>query len=244
MTPRHRSHQSIGFTIVELMIAMAFISIMLLAIAAVVMQVAAIYNKGVMMKSVNQAGRQIVTDMKRSVGESPVLEDINGSFQRHDADNGSRPTPDYDAGRFCTGIYSYIWNIGKHIDESRPEAVVNKYGPGAGSDKQIRLVKVRDTGGVYCKGDGTSPIQTDGSTELLSEGNLAVQDFTVTPLTTNQATGMAMYLISVTISNADTDTLSTVDNRCKPPSEDSVAQNFCAVNVFDFTVRAGNKGGQ
>lgn len=240
---QHHKQASRGFTIVELMIAMMFISLLLLAIAAVVMQVAAIYNKGVTMKSVNQAGRQIVTDMKRSVGESQVF-DTTDAFKPHDHYSGSQTMPDYDSGRFCTGLYSYIWNVGKYVDprgQDDAPVVVNKY---ADSDRQIRFVKVKDNGGSYCDGDGTEPIQQSGATELLSEGDLAVQDFTLKPLTTNMATGMAMYAISITISNADTDTISTVDNRCKPPSEDDVAQNYCAVNVFDFTVRAGNKGGQ
>ena len=35
----------------------------------------------------------------------------------------------------------------------------------------------------------------------------------------------------------------TIDTRCKPPSDEDALQDFCAVNKFDFTVQAGNKGG-
>lgn len=242
------NRQSSGFTIVELMIAMAFIALLLLAIAATVMQVGGIYNKGVTMQSVNQSGRAIVTDMKRTIGESQPFD----TTTKYRPQGDPRSAEGYTGGRLCTGVYTYVWNIGKNIKRTNPAdpfspldpaSQANKY-DGTDSQKMVRLVKVRDNGGQYCLGDAQGPITTAGAVELLSEGNLAVQNFSIERVTTNMASGTALYSVRVTISNADTEAISTVDNQCKPPSEDITLQNYCAVNEFEFTARAGNKGGQ
>jgi len=248
MIQKYNPRTQAGFTIVELMIAMAFISLLLLAIAGAVIQIAAIHNKGLTMKSVNQSGRIIVADMKRTIGESqpfgiPLTTDA--TYGRTDtfilqSASGVVATGDNNpyGGRLCTGTYSYIWNVGTHIDTPR-----NKYA-GDESDKQIRLVKVRDTSKGYCKDDAAGAVDATQATELLSESNLAVQSFHIERLTNNGASGMALYTIGITISNADTEAIDTVDNTCQPPSEVAVLQNYCSVNEFIFTARAGNKGDQ
>lgn len=237
---RNRSLQPTGFTLVELMIAMAFVSLLLLAIAAAIMQVGAIYSKGTTMKSVNQAGRVVVTDMKRVIGGSQPF-DVAIAYRPHDYYQGAQDAPDYDGGRLCTGTYSYIWNIGKYINTDEPRAQVNRYA-GADSERPLRLVRVHDNGGSYCEGAATGAIQPGGAVELLSDGNLAVQGFTIERVTDNIATGMALYSMKILISDANQDAIDTIDNTCKPPSEDTVAQNYCAVNEFTFTARAGNRG--
>ena len=50
-----------GFTLIELMLAIAFISMLLLAIAAVGIQVGRIYTRGIVLRDVNQAGREYLT---------------------------------------------------------------------------------------------------------------------------------------------------------------------------------------
>jgi hypothetical protein len=240
MIQKYNDRQTAGFTIVELMIAMAFISVLLLAIAMVVMQIGAIYNKGTTMKSVNQSGRAIVDDMKRTIGASKL--NISTDYKAHDHNEGSRPTVDIDSGRLCTGTYSYIWNIGTHVDPAHPELQFNKYS-GDSSDKLLRLVRVLDSGRQYCKGDAKAAIDPTNAVELLSDGDLAVQGFHIEQLTNNSASGMVLYNIGITISNADREAINTVDNSCQTPDVDATFQNYCAVNEFIFTARAGNKGG-
>lgn len=210
-----------GFTLVELMLAMAFIAILLLAVVGVVIQVGGIYNKGTTMKSVNQASRAVVADMRRTIAESAPF-----------ALDTSLKTA---AGRFCTGTYTYVWNKGA--------TQVNRY-DGSDSDKPLRLVRVRDSGKQYCAGTATTPIQLSDATELLSYGNLAVQQFDMTQLTTNISSGMALYSITLLLSDADNGAISTIDSKCKPPSEDATYQNYCAVNEIEFTAQAGNMGGR
>ena len=54
-----------GFTLIELMLAIAFISMLLLAIAAVGIQVGRIYTRGIVLRDVNQAGREISDTLRR-----------------------------------------------------------------------------------------------------------------------------------------------------------------------------------
>lgn len=234
---RHYKHKrNRGFTLVELMIAMAFVSMLLLAIAFVVLRISGIYNKGVTIKAVNQAGRTIVEDMKRTIAES---------------DPATIDTTLQQSGRLCTGTYSYVWNLG-----DSGTAGVNKYrndGP-AVSNKRIRLVKVRDNGGQYCNTQGGLPdIVAADATELLTSSdissnnfidtNLTIQQFDISPLTTNLSSGSALYKVTMLLSNADQDVIDSMGN-CKPPKDSPGNSDYCAVNEFNFTVRPGSKGGQ
>lgn len=239
-----RSRQA-GFTIVELMIAMAFIAVLLLAIAGAVMQVGAIYNKGVTMKSVNQAGRVVLDDMKKAISESSPL---NIQYVPQSDQNT------VIGGRLCTGHYSYIWNIGVHIDESNPDSQVNRYDGANNNAKPLRLIKMLDTESRFCNTNANPPIVVDNAVELLSAGsvqtedsqtvtgNLAVQSFHIERLTNNLSSGTALYSITIVISDADKEAV--LDDSCRPPSDNESNQQYCAVNEFTFTAQAGNGGTQ
>lgn len=220
-----------GFTLIELMLAMAFVSILLLAIAGIVIQIGSIYNKGNTMRSVNQAGRNIVDDMRRTISSSKPFA-LDTSFSQL-------------AGRLCTGTYSYIWNLGVDLDLNNPSAQRNKYAD-TDSTKQLRFVRVRDSNGRYCA-NVDEGVRFSDATELLSEGNLVVQNFEIDRVTNNVITGAAVYSIRIVISDADQSSIyvNTVDDTsCKPPTDsDGNNSDFCAVNVFDFTALAGNGGG-
>lgn len=233
----HGDNRRGGFTLIELMLAMTFVAILLLVIAMTVIQISNIYNKGLTMKAVDQAGRTISADIQETLSESPPFS-LDAAFHlQHASDNGSSS---YDGGRLCTGSYSYIWNDG--------ESLVNTYSSGT---DVIRFVRVRDSGGQYCTDLGKQVKESD-ATELLSasDGDLAVQSFAITQLASDPTIGQALYRIVMEIGTnskdalQQTQTVDTIDTRCKPPSDSESLQNFCAVNQFDFTVRAGNKGGQ
>lgn len=240
--------QRAGFTIVELMIAMAFISVLLLAIAGAVMQVGAIYNRGITMKSVNQAGRVVIDDMKKTISES---QPTSLMYVPQSTDDTT-----IVGGRLCTGVYSYVWNIGVQVDSSNNDTQFNRYEDGANGDKSLRLVKMLDTDRYYCSGEADQRISPSNATELLSggsvdtgdsqttTGNLAVQGFTIERLTDNLSTGVALYAVTIVISDADSEAVNTIDNSCKPPTDNESNQQYCAVNEFAFTARAGNGGGQ
>lgn len=236
----HVDSDNNGFTIIELVLAMTFVSLLLLAIAATVIQIGTIYNKGMTMKAVDASGQEVSADIQRTIGQSQPF-DIEPNFrsQRY-PETGIN---DSDGGRLCTGTYTYVWNYGRSLQ--RP---INAYVSG---DAQIRFVRVRDAGGQYCADPGKR-IEMADATELLAGGDrdLAVQSFAIAKVAGNQVLGQAIYTVALEIGTNDQDalerrsTLTTVDTSCKPPSSKESQQEFCAVNKFEFTAQAGNKGGQ
>lgn len=235
----NRSRQQ-GFTIVELLIAMTFVTMLLLAIALTVIQIANIYNKGLTMRAVDQSGRSLSQDIRQTLAASQPF-NVDTAFRLQQYPESDQNSP--DGGRLCTGSYSYVWNFGKSINKP-----INKYSAG---EDEIRFAKVRDNGGQYCA-NPTKPIIAADATELLSAGDrdLAIQSFSITKLVDDPAIGQALYRIVMELGTNNQDTLQrsqildTLDTSCKPPSEDSALQEYCAVNQFDFTAQAGNKGVQ
>ena len=54
-----KANRSAGFTIVELMLAMAFLAVLLVVITMTVIQISNVYNKGLTLRAVDQAGRTL-----------------------------------------------------------------------------------------------------------------------------------------------------------------------------------------
>lgn len=231
-----------GFTLIELLLAMSFVSLLLMAITVTVIQVTNIYTKGVTMKTVDQVGQSVSQDIRRSIEASRPLDlgvtAAGGVNYRPSVAVGGDVTKP-DGGRLCTGAYSYIWNNGKSL-----ASPVNKYTSG---DTAIRLVKVPDNGALYCS-DPSRPVDQSLATEMLSTGDreLAVQSFTITMAASNPTLQQALYQVRLEIGTNDRDALeqlTTLDTTCKPPAEAEGLRDYCAVNRFEFTARAGNTGG-
>ena len=221
-----------GFTLIELMLAMTFISVLLIAIAMTTIQISNIYNKGITLREVNQAGRTISDDLQRSIGNSI-------SFDPASTDN-----PVYinlnGGGRLCTGKYSYLWNYGKAISTGAVTNQVNQYDDtGAG---YIRFAKAVDSDSSLCKNGGSEKPKQADVTELLASGDrdLAVHSFTISRTANEPSTGQAMYAISFVLGTNDQSVLTTNDTSCRPPSEAQGGEDYCSVNQFDIVARAGN----
>lgn len=234
----------IGFTIIELMLAMAFVSVLLIAITMTIIQLSNIYNKGTTLRAVDQAGRAISQDLQFTLSSSQPLDiGVNGAdglnYKQQVQVGGEMSNP--DGGRLCTGSYSYVWNTGHGI--SNP---VNVYETGT---EQIRMVKVRDTGALYCS-DVARPVKSEDATELLSAGDreLAVQSFRIAPVAIDAVAGQVLYSVELELGTNDQEsltrsaTITTIDTSCRPPSDAASARDFCAVSKFEFTVRTGNRG--
>lgn len=127
-----------GFTMVELSLALIFISIILITIAWLTMHITSIYEKGLAMKAVNSTAKELIDDFSRSIAGSPART-VQSQCLKYNPD--TKPTA-YKAcmsdnarkfvyqqrygkvtiksnskqvvvpvnGVFCTGRYSYIWN--------------------------------------------------------------------------------------------------------------------------------------
>jgi len=220
-----------GFTLIELMLAMTFISILLLAIALTTIQISNIYNKGITLREVNQAGRSVTEDLRRSIALSMPFDTSSNYVSR---DGG---------GRLCIGGYSYAWNYGKAIvGGAGAPALLNVYDDAARTP--VRFAKVVDPGASLCTDAMLAqPVARADATELLSSGDrdLALHKFTIKQTDSNPSASQALYAISMTIGTNDRQQLA--DAACKPPSEGVGNEAYCSVNQFDIIARAGNNLG-
>lgn len=234
----HVVNKKHGFTLIELLLAMSFISVLLIAIAMTVIQISNVYNRGITLKDVNQAGRSISAEITRSVGENPAFSIDPGP--------GDHFIKQDWGGRLCVGQYSYIWNFGSALSKN-VGTELNIYDPNIPTTKTVpRFVKVLDPRSSYCQ-TPSKDINPNDAVELLNVGehNLAMHNFTIStePTAVDPKTGQRLYLIDFTLGTNNQEALSFdsgLDTSCKPPGESGSDLNYCAVNNFALTVRAGN----
>lgn len=234
------NHDNKGFTLIELMLAMTFISVLLVAIAMTTIQISNIYNRGITLREVNQAGRALSVDLQRSIASSTPF-DVTPKVDNSPATAASKYVVRGGGGRLCLGSYTYAWNYGSALvgGQGAP-AVYNKFTDG----QSVRFVKVADPSGVLCANPETN-IQRGDATDLISSGDrdLALHRFTVAKTAEDANIGQALYAISMTIGTNDRAQLTTNDASCRPPAEEVGAEDYCSVNQFDIVARAGNRSG-
>lgn len=228
-----------GFTLIELMLAMTFIAILLVAIAMTTIQISNIYNKGITLREVNQAGRSVSSELQQSIAAS-VPFDVTPK-----TDNSGSETSRYvvrdGGGRLCLGTYTYAWNYGKALSGGAgAPAIYNKYD----NNTPVRFAKIEDAGGALCA-DVTLPVPKNKASELLSTGDreLVLHSFSVTKTADDPTTGQALYAITMVIGTNDRAQLTTDNASCKPPAAGVGNENYCSVNQWDIIARAGNKAG-
>jgi prepilin-type N-terminal cleavage/methylation domain-containing protein len=225
-----------GFTLIELMLAMAFVSALMIAVAMTVIQIANTYNRGLTLKEVNQAGNDLANELQRSIASASKF-DISGGQSRYVVNKfGGEEV----GGRLCTGQYTYIWNIGKAISDNTNR---NKYDSGT---DEIRFIKVVDSNADYCGPDMTA-VARDKAIEILGQGEheLAIHNFSITTSATadDSVTGQRLYSINFTLgtniqSAMDRDADGAIFCRLRPDLGADPA--YCYVNRFEIVARAGN----
>lgn len=238
-----------GFTLIELMLSMAFIGTLLVAVAMTSMQIMHTYTKGLTVREANQAGRAISDDIQRTVATSTPFKvspvKTGALSEAVDTDYlESRYVQKEGGGRLCTGSYTYAWNYGKTKELSGDTGAPSAYNTYADSKELVRFVKVNDAGGTLCS-NLSAQITRGQARELLSAGdrNLAVQQFDVAAGAESIASGQALYSIALTLGSNDQAQLNVASAVCLPPREGSGNEDFCAINQFDVVVRAGNRSG-
>lgn len=242
----NRVAKSSGFTLIELMLAMAFISVLLLAIAMTIIQIGTIYNKGMTLKEVNQSARSISDELRRGIAASEAFT-LNTKYVTNPA-----------GGRLCLGQNSYIWNYGKAITQN--SADLTKYATTTlnSSLGSIRFLKVPDSAGIYCaKNPSTGKflygnIRTQDAsaasnitTELLKAGDrtLSIHQFSISSgaNATDTVTGQQLYSISFTIGTGVVSALTSDQSACLPPGDPNSDFAYCTIQQFSLVVRAGDR---
>jgi prepilin-type N-terminal cleavage/methylation domain-containing protein len=229
-----------GFTLIELMLAMTFIAVLLVAIAATTIQISNIYTKGITLREVNQAGRAVSDELQRNIASSTPF-DVTPKLDDSPATATSKYVVRDGGGRLCLGNYTYAWNFGSAITGGAgAPAIFNKYTDGSA----VRFAKVSDASGALCA-TATQNINKNDAVEMLSSGDrdLVMHAFTVAKTSDDSNTGQAIYAISMLIGTNDKAQLLTNNTSCKPPAEGAGNEGYCSVNQFDIIARAGNKSG-
>lgn len=244
MIRNNTKHTGSGFTIIELMLSMSFVSVLLIAIAVTTIQIGNIYNKGTSLRAVNQAGLAISTELQTNINQvTPFnIDTEEGPGSHYIVRDGG--------GRLCTSRYTYAWNYGASLNGGEDEsAIYNKYDGATGSTDSPRFVKVYDPDSALCaQPEKNIPMPGTGtasSIEMLSgQGrDLAIHAFSVISENgaIDQKTGQRLYDIEFILGTNDQAELTTNDRSCKPPTGSSNDSAYCAVNIFRLTARAGNR---
>ncbi len=282
-----------AFTITELSISMAFISMLLIAISGTIMYALSIYQKGVTIRNLNETSQALIDEISRSIAASgnpePDCGLLRGQYvnlqknkeacntdstkmfyfqQRGNVDIVAESTTIEDVplrGFFCTGKYSYIWNSGYLLDTNHYKNAsletfkINFSNGPASDDSDFRFLRVEDSNRLVCAEAWTDGDYKEGlprdtitissldkakSQELLNSGaetSLAFYDFSVFTRTYHQIASHSLYsgsfILGTTTGSVD---ITAESNTCKEKS-DGLSTDFayCAINKFNFAVRAG-----
>ncbi len=157
-----------AFTIIELMLAMSFLATMLLGIASLVIRITNIYQKGLSMRAINSTGKEIISDLGRSIGSSATSLKVNpepasNEVTRSDVDKKMNEyyyqvlvpgSTKQTSGTFCTGRYSYIWNTPESLTDVMGKEM-GKIGYKNKNNAIIypRFARIPDTERLACKID-------------------------------------------------------------------------------------------
>jgi type II secretory pathway pseudopilin PulG len=248
-----------GFTLIELMLAMTFVAILIIAIAILVMNIQGIYRRGIAMREVNATSRSIIDDITRAIHSAPVV--AEDSHHAVEFINSGR----VEGGIFCTGFYSYIWRQADFLTNSPLTGSVR-----VNNSPDYRLLKMRDVGrrlcdrdlltssaGLTCNNASRLTCQVGGinnlapaifgfsnQVELISSGGmeLALFSFDIFEPARSNITGHVFYagsFILGTPRGARTDASGALfsTDACHPPVDTAVDKfdfQYCSINKFNF----------
>lgn len=230
--------RNVGFTIVELMLSIAFISFLLLSIALLAIQVGRIYQRGLTLQTINQSGREISDMIRRDFLQARAPHITKATVDRAGETVG---------GRVCLGDYSYVWNtisaMQKYASNDSSITTIN--------GKSINLARVADPGGQLCSKDAAGRYQKEidqsKATHILQakEGSevpvIGVYTMTADPIIKEQraisqgVSDEALYIVQFTLGTSAAQEINTSSATCKPPDEADL--EYCAINKFEVVAR-------
>ena len=87
------SNRRKGFTLVELALAMAFLAVLLITIAFLVIRIIGIYQSGLAIRAISSSGRQLIDDFSRAISSSTNISDAAFDFTAGSQDRQRTNTP-------------------------------------------------------------------------------------------------------------------------------------------------------
>jgi type II secretory pathway pseudopilin PulG len=207
-----------GFTIIELTLAMAFLSMIFLLVALVTMQLLATYNRGLAIKQINEVG-------------SAIMSDINQV-------SNSGLTTQFSAGPnfICVGDTGYYWNKMQVLNSGGPHYYFSDDHQAVGI---IKTNNTTDPSGLNCDGvplSSNMPVDRSKVTSLVGD-SVRVIDLT----TRNDSANNHLHQITLTIGTYSPDgsnqpIFQDGHWQCPPTS---IGQ-FCAVDTFKTVIYLPN----
>lgn len=221
-----------GFTLIELTLVMAFMSILLLAILTLTIHAGKLYTKGVTNKTLNQISREVNDTLKRDM----ISADASQLVVVPETGAG-----DETSGRFCTGAVTYIWNTAPLLNNaSAPKVKLS-------SGQIITFRRVEDPTGTLCVASGgaypmTIPAALKSAELLSSSGrDYAIYTMVMTELA-KDSTGKGLIGVDMTLGTNELATTAkdaTSGFQCLPPSDNSANFDYCTVQEFKTVLRVG-----
>lgn len=221
MSSMHKSKEK-GFTLVELMLAMVFLSSILLISTAVIIQAFSIYNKGLAVRQINQLGRTLTEDMTRAANSGKVVVDGVGT----------------NAHVLCLGSTVYAWNTVAQTRSTDLPKPVKKF---AVTGEEINLVKVN---GGTCTSDINEDIDGSVAIDMLSD-QVRVLSATVTHV--NNSNLVNIEFVFGTYDENENSSINPTETT--PGSGDwhcaaSGLGSYCAFGVYTTTLYLPNSNQQ
>lgn len=216
-----------GFTLIELNLAIIFVAILMVAVAAVTINVTKINQRGILLKTINQTGREVMDILQRDITTARTTQTKYVS-------------PTGGVGRLCLGTVSYVFNTAEALNGS---GILIRNGTVAGNPP-VKLVRMEDRDALWCQESGgvfakNTITATDKPTELLADDivPIAVHSLAFEQLATstdaNQRYGLAQLQLLIGTNEAET----VADGTCKPPTDHDANFDGCVVREFRTIIR-------
>lgn len=229
-----------GFTLVETTIAIAFLSILLMAILTLTITAGKLYVKGDTNKTINQSGRDFSDTIRRdflATGVGTITPQITIS-------GGNASTY---SGRVCLGTVSYLWNSADLLNASSASAAAARVTMGT-SSTPVKFVRVVNPKQSYCdKGpSGNYPMNvpvTEQANDLFggTSRDYALYAMSMSPVASSGDKGIYQIVYTLGTNESGTTQRDTTNSftQCKPNNSLTADFNYCAVSDFDMIVRVG-----
>lgn len=210
-----------GFTIIELLVATAVFSIVMLIMTAGILHISKMYYQGVLQARAQDTARTVVDEIGESIRYS------TGTYLQGSSVVGPNIDPgNPDTGYFCLGGRRYTYAIDRQV----------KSAPTSGTRQKLHALWVDQPAGGCSLASGPENLDAPaaGGRELLSE-NMRLTQFVVEPVAAGAVPDG--YTIRISIAYGDDDLLyqegSEPQKRCDPTVG---GKEFCAVSTISETV--------
>jgi prepilin-type N-terminal cleavage/methylation domain-containing protein len=207
-----------GFTIIELLIATAVFSIILLITASSIIGISNTYVKGQVTSQTQQSARAILTDISQAIEFNN-----NITFAQNTTSNEFY---------FCVGSDIYVYQLDTEL-ESNPS-------PGNGSQDNWALLRYSSNGCPSSAPTVTNGQVATGQEELLAN-NERLGQLSITPI--NLSSGNTAYQVSVTVGYGADDLLDDNALNGVPLNGSRSAPNgtgWSANDVFKYQCQSGS----